>query len=54
MTFTYDDDPRMEKEYEEVEPICPICGSKKCDYFYKVDGEVIGCDDCVEREDVWE
>lgn len=38
--------------HSDHEPECPICGSTNCDYFYKKDGEIIGCDDCIEREDV--
>ena len=43
MAFTYTEDPRKEEEY----------GSVKCDYFYKKHGEIIGCDDCIRREDVY-
>ena len=40
--------------FEEIEPECVICGSKKCDYFYfNREGEPVGCDDCIRREDVW-
>lgn len=52
MEFTYTEDPRKEEEYEE-EPICPVCGSEKCDYFYYQHGEIIGCDDCIRREEVY-
>lgn len=54
MAFEYKEDPRTEKEYEQPEPECPECGSKKCDYFYWKGGEIIGCDDCIRREDVWD
>ena len=51
--FVYDEDPRTEPEYEEIEPECIVCGSKKCDYFYFKGGEPIGCDRCIRREEVW-
>ena len=54
MAFTYTEDPRKEEEYEPEEPMCPVCGSVKCDYFYKKHGEIIGCDDCISRVEVYE
>ena len=52
--FEYSEDPRTEPEYEEIEPECMICGSKKCDYFYfNREGEPVGCDDCIRREEIW-
>lgn len=27
-------------------PCCPICG-KECETIYKIDNEVVGCDNCV-------
>ena len=33
---------------------CPECGSTKCDYIYLKNGEIIGCDRCIIREDVYE
>lgn len=53
MPFVYDESPVKEKEYKEEEPICPECGSRKCDYFYYRNGEIIGCDDCIRREEVY-
>jgi len=35
---------------EEDEPICPVCG-EECEELYIVDGDVIGCDCCVNRVD---
>ena len=53
--FKYDEDPRTEPEYEEIQPECIVCGSKKCDYFYfNKDGEPVGCDDCIKKVDVYE
>lgn len=34
---------------DEKEP-CPYCGSDEYDYLYSQNGEVIGCDECIERE----
>lgn len=34
-------------------PVCPVCG-ENCRWIYKKDGEVIGCDECVEECDAWE
>lgn len=53
MAFTYTEDPRKEEEAEEIIPECIICGSRKCEYFYKKHGEIIGCDDCIRREEVY-
>lgn len=54
MGYQYDESPIREKEHEEIEPECSICGSKKCDYFYYQNGAFIGCDDCIRRVDVYE
>lgn len=34
----------MEKTY----PTCPICGCE-ADWFYRRDGEIVGCCDCTDR-----
>ncbi len=34
-------------------PVCPVCG-ETCRWLYKREGEVIGCDECVEEVDAWE
>lgn len=36
----------IDKEF----PLCPLCGSN-ADYFYLLDGKVIGCSDCVKAVD---
>lgn len=42
------------EEQEEQTPVCPICG-RECDYvYYDRDGEIIGCDCCIERKDAFE
>jgi len=33
-------------------PFCPICGSE-CETLYKIDGEIKGCDQCVDVLDAW-
>ena len=36
-------------------PRCPVCG-RECDTIYKntIDNEIVGCDECISREDPWE
>ena len=29
--------------------VCPMCDSDNFYYLYRRDGEIIGCDDCIER-----
>lgn len=41
----------MECRGGQSEISCPECGSTICEYLYYKDGEVIGCDDCIERRD---
>ena len=38
-------------ETEEIQ--CPVCGYA-CETFYKHDGEIIGCDICVDTVDAYE
>lgn len=33
-------------------PICPIC-EEDCETFYRQNGEIIGCENCIEEEDAW-
>lgn len=35
------------------EPICPLCGSE-CQTIYKADGEIVGCDNCVDSFDAYD
>lgn len=37
---------------EEPTVCCPICG-EECDTFYKSDGEIIGCNMCVDVVDAY-
>ncbi len=30
--------------------VCPVCGEEPEDRLYKFNGEVIGCDQCIEKE----
>lgn len=39
--------------HEAEEITCPICGYA-CETFYKHDGEIIGCDICVDKVDAYE
>lgn len=46
-------DSRMEPP-EPPQPICPVCGAQ-CDIIIKnINGEVIGCDECLTVQDAWE
>jgi len=39
---------------ENKVPHCPICG-EECDTLFRdKDGEVFGCDNCVEQLDAWD
>ena len=34
---------------------CPVCGEAVYENLYvSIDGAIIGCDNCVEKKDVWE
>lgn len=48
----YDDWRTAEPDYIE-QPICPICGDG-CDTYFKRDGDIIGCENCVKAYDAWE
>lgn len=45
-------EPRIDPP-ENPYPICPACGEECNTYYYK-DGEIIGCDQCVDTKDAWE
>lgn len=34
-------------------PCCPICG-QECETIYKIDNEVVGCDQCMTTRNAWE
>lgn len=34
-------------------PCCPICG-KECETIYKIDNEIVGCDQCMTTRNAWE
>lgn len=36
------------------EPRCPVCDSDLSATLYKVDGEIVGCQDCVSIIDIWD
>lgn len=38
---------------DEIEVFCPICG-EQCDTLFKRDGEIVGCEMCVEKVDAYE
>ena len=42
-------------DYEETDGyICPVCGREAYEHVFRSDGEVIGCDQCVECVHYWE
>lgn len=38
---------------DDIEITCPICGYV-CETFYKRDGDILGCDICVDKVDAYE
>lgn len=35
-------------------PHCPVCGSE-CDTFFRdMEGNIVGCDECVDQLDAWD
>jgi hypothetical protein len=44
------EDMRKDDDY----PVCPVCG-ERTDTFYKtIDGEIVGCSECIEEVDAWD
>lgn len=41
--------PNGDPEY----PHCPICGFECETTFYNLEGEILGCDNCVSMKDAW-
>lgn len=39
---------------EPDEAYCPVCGSSCGKYFRSLNGEILGCDECVEEVDAFE
>jgi len=48
---SYDRDMTTEPEYAPV--YCPVCGAE-CSSVYLVQGEIVGCEWCLEERDAWE
>lgn len=38
---------------DPIEPICPVCGAD-AEKFFKQDGEIIGCNECIDDVDAVE
>lgn len=38
---------------DPIEPVCPVCGAD-AETFYKQDGEIIGCNECIDGVDATE
>ena len=38
---------RHDEEFEDVDMSCKVCG-RKPGAFYRLDGEIVGCDECLE------
>ena len=36
------------------EPRCPICGQDAESFYKDIDGEIVGCDNCIKEVDAWE
>jgi hypothetical protein len=34
-------------------PVCPVCG-QECEDIYFSNREIVGCDECLKKEDAWE
>ena len=47
------DADRHDQWEHEIDTHCPVCGEDAC-FFYTRDGEVIGCESCLCREDSYE
>lgn len=39
---------------ESEAPRCPVCGSDESDYFYISGDEIVGCDVCIKKIEVWD
>lgn len=35
-------------------PVCPACGGETDLFYFDVDGDLVGCDNCVTTKDAWE
>ncbi len=35
---------------DEEYAVCPVCGAKGPEWIYRRDGEILGCDDCIDRD----
>lgn len=55
MNIQHPDITRAEKyRMPEDPPVnCPVCG-EECETFYKSDGEVLGCDVCIDAVEAYE
>lgn len=42
-----------EKDPESYNPVCPVC-RKECEHYYVSDGEIVGCENCIEFKDAYE
>lgn len=42
-------DAELYGEEEAPDVYCPMCGEENPEHFYVQDGEIIGCDNCVEK-----
>ena len=47
-------EPEQELEpREDAVPLCPICAEETDTYYVNAEGEIVGCDSCVEPRDAW-
>lgn len=35
-------------------PTCPICGEEVDEYYKDNEGDIVGCENCLQRTDAWE
>lgn len=50
-TYGHQDNPYPPEKPDY--PCCPICG-QECETIYKIDNEIVGCDQCMTTRNAWE
>lgn len=39
---------------EQEPPICPVCEYECETFYYGIDSDIIGCENCVSNKDAWQ